>query len=125
MRQKTRLPGSTIALRQIWVAGALCIPVGFLTVSAILFWLWRKYDDGHSWWGLVDWIIHSLELGVIGGLGLAAIVMSVLNRIHFRLGYHRCIYCGRALKGIDKPCSCLKIAELLRANASEASKKVA
>ncbi len=126
MQLKRKLPRDTIAIRQIWAAGAISLPVGFFAVSVGLFWLWRALDHEPFWsWNLISWVIYSLEFGLIGGLGLGVIVMSALGRIHYRLGWHRSVYCGRPLRGIGKPCSCPAIAELSRANAAAADRTVA
>src|SRR6478672_3096880 len=99
MRPRTPLPVETIALRQMLVAVGIALPLGFVATVAALLWLRHWAEPGPFWsWGLAGWLLHCLELGVPGALGLGAAVFAVLSRIQCRLGYHRCPFCNRAKK---------------------------
>jgi hypothetical protein len=126
MSPKKPLPGDTIAIRQLLMAAAICLPLGFLATAAALLWLRHVVDSGPFWsWGIVGWFVHCLEFGLLGGLGMCAAVIAILSRRHYRLGYHRCPYCDRALKGIGKWCSCPEVQALKREAEVAAERPVA
>jgi hypothetical protein len=107
MRPQAKLHPETIAIRQMLAAGAISFAVGFVVVCVGLLWFHYAASPQRFWtWELFFHVLQSLHLAFFGGLGLCALCCSVLSRRHFRRGYHRCPYCGRALEGIGKWCSC-------------------
>jgi hypothetical protein len=103
----TRLPPDTIALRQLIIVGLLAFFVGMAGVLFLTAWLmWSFVEPDTPWHELLHFSIHGLIFSVFGGLALAAGAVSLLSWWHFRRGMHRCVHCGRPLKGIGVPCDC-------------------
>lgn len=126
MQPQTKLHPETVAIRQMLATGAICFAVGFIAVCVAVLWLQYVASPQRFWtWELVFYVLQSLHLAFIGGLGLSALCCSVLSRRHFRQGYHRCPYCNRALEGIDKWCSCPEVQALKHEADAEPKRPVA
>ncbi len=123
MRPQTKLPPETIAIRQMLAMAAVSFGGGFIAVCVGVLWLQYWAEPERFWsWELIFHVLQSLHLAFFGGLCLCALCCSFVSRRHFRLGYHRCPYCGRALKGIGKWCSCPEI-QALKHKADAAAKR--
>lgn len=106
----SRLPPDTIALHQVLVVGLLSFVIGMTTVLVFVGWLmWRFVEPDTPWHQWLHVAVSGLMISVFGGMALAAGTMWLLNRWHYRQGAYRCVYCGRALKGIGVPCDCRRI----------------
>jgi hypothetical protein len=113
------LPPDTRALRQLVVAGLLSFLIGMAGVLVLVGWLmWRFVEPDTPWHQLLHIAISGLIISVVGGMALAAGTGWLLNRWHYRQGVHRCVHCGRPLKGIGDFCDCPGI-EALRKSFSK------
>lgn len=121
-----KLPPDTIALRQMLVTAAVTFVLGFGAVCVGVLWLHHAAaPERFLSWELLFHVLQSLHFAFLGGLGLCALCCSVLSRRHFRRGYHRCPYCGRAREGIGKSCSCPEVQALKRDAEAAAKRPVA
>jgi hypothetical protein len=111
----SRLPPETVAMRQLIVMGFLAFLAGMAGLLILVGWLmWRFVEPDTPWHQLLHIAIYGLIFSVLGGMALAAGAMSLVSRRHHRQGVHRCVYCGRPLKGIGIPCDCPEVQALSR-----------
>jgi uncharacterized membrane protein YfcA len=97
------------------VVGFLAFLAGMAGVLILVGWLmWRFVEPETPWHELLHIAINGLIVSVLGGMALAAGAMSLLSWWHYRRGVHRCIHCGRPLKGIGILCDCPAIQALSR-----------
>jgi hypothetical protein len=126
MRPQTKLPPETIAIRQMLATAAASFGGGFIAVCVGVLWLHYATAPERFWsWELIVHVLQSLHLALFGGLCLCALCCSAVSRRHFRLRYHRCPYCGRALRGIGKWCSCREVQVIQREADAAARRPVA
>jgi cytochrome c biogenesis protein CcdA len=109
----SNLPPETRALRQMIYLGLLSFVLGFVAVLAIIGWLVAHFvaPDGR-WWDILHASVNAILISFFGGLCFAAATTTVLSRVHYRRGVHRCPYCSKPLKGIGISCDCPEIQRL-------------
>ena len=113
MRPATKLPRDTIAMYQILATAFITFVLGFVSVCGGVLWLQYAAAPSKFWsWDLITRVLQALHLAFFGGLLLSSASCSLLSRMHYRKGYHRCRFCDRPLHGIGKWCTCPQSAEL-------------
>ncbi len=106
------MPSDSRAARRELAAGFVAFAIGFLAAligyTVLLF---HSSEPEQPWWEKLMNVITFLPIALLGGLGLACLVIGTLGRMHYRLGIYRCVHCGRPMRGIDIPCDCRQAEE--------------
>lgn len=98
-------------MRQLAIAGAVGFFVGFTAVAALGAWIIVRFAIPESAWRAVGDAGKFLIFSVLAGLGASAGCIAIVDRWHFRAGYHRCQRCNRLLRSWRVPCVCQPRAE--------------
>jgi hypothetical protein len=107
-------PPDSKALRQLLVVGLFAFLLGMAGVLFLVGWLmWRFAEPDTRWYDLLHISVYGLIYSVIGGLAVAAAAVNILSWWQYRRGVYRCVHCGRPLKGLDTPCDCPAIRQLM------------
>ena len=105
-----KLPPDSRALQQTIYVGLISFVVGFVGMLSLLSWVIVRFVVPESrWWHVLHMSIESIMLSiVVGGLGFMALSVSLLNWYHYKRGFYRCRFCGKALKSFRIACGCPK-----------------
>jgi cytochrome c biogenesis protein CcdA len=104
-------PESKSGRKVIWTAIFFFIAGFFLTLILMTWVLIHFSDTKISWWRIWEAVSVSFVISVIGGLIIASIAITVLQKYYYRRGVYRCPFCNRPLKNMKDICNCPKCQE--------------
>ena len=104
----SNLPPDARAFRQEIYVSLIAFVIGFVVLLSALAWVIVRFVYPEApWWELAHTSINAVLISiVIGGLGSAALSMSLLSKYHYRGGVYHCLFCGRTLSSARDRCPC-------------------